>query len=172
MNARILMIPFFFIRFALVGSLSKEALRRAAYFAPLEGNEKKAIVPYQLSTIFLILYPNVLKIQTETPSIILALLVYILGNVILTLSAVSFSKPEESGVNTKGIYRISRNPIYLGYFLYFLGCVLLTKSVLLFIGLLVFQFSTHWIILSEERWCLSQFGEEYTQYMEKVRRYL
>ena len=36
---------------------------------------------------------------------------------------------------------------------------------------IMFQISAHWIILSEERWCLDRFGEAYEEYMKKVRRY-
>ena len=49
---------------------------------------------------------------------------------------------------------------------------LLTRSVLLFGLVAVFQISAHWVILAEERWCLEQFGERYRRYMGKVRRYI
>lgn len=71
-----------------------------------------------------------------------------------------------------GLYRLSRNPMYVAYFICFLGMALLTRSVL-FLGLVaVFQISAHWVILAEERWCLEQFGERYRRYMGKVRRYI
>jgi protein-S-isoprenylcysteine O-methyltransferase Ste14 len=38
--------------------------------------------------------------------------------------------------------------------------------------LIFFQISAHWIILSEERWCIKKFGEEYIKYMNRVRRYI
>jgi protein-S-isoprenylcysteine O-methyltransferase Ste14 len=60
----------------------------------------------------------------------------------------------------------------VAYFVYFLGCVLLTRSLLLFAILLVFQISAHWIILSEERWCMEKFGEDYIRYMRGTRRYI
>ncbi len=83
-----------------------------------------------------------------------------------------FAKPSENGINLKGLYRFSRNPMYVAYFVYFLGCVILTHSLILFLILMVFQISAHWIILSEERWCIRQFGDEYIKYMNKVRRYI
>nr|WP_319489297.1 methyltransferase [uncultured Caproiciproducens sp.] len=171
MNAFLLMVPLFLIRFGILGIMNKDALRRAALFAPLEGNEKIALVLYQLSNIFIILYPLFLKVQVNPPLFIIALLIYILGISVLTISTANFAKPKQSGINVKGIYAISRNPMYIGYFLYFLGCVLLTHSILLFLSLLIFLISTHWIILSEERWCLDKFGSEYINYMNKVRRY-
>ena len=83
-----------------------------------------------------------------------------------------FAKPSENGINLKGLYRFSRNPMYVAYFVYFLGCVILTHSLILFLILMIFQISAHWIILSEERWCIRQFGDEYIKYMNKVRRYI
>ena len=71
-----------------------------------------------------------------------------------------------------GLYRLSRNPMYLAYFILFLGCVLLTQSLVLFGLLAVFQVSAHWIILAEERWCLETFGAAYQHYARRVRRYL
>lgn len=48
---------------------------------------------------------------------------------------------------------------------------LLTQSWLLFGLVLLLQISGHWIILSEERWCIQQFGQAYTRYLQQTRRY-
>jgi len=45
---------------------------------------------------------------------------------------------------------------------------MLTQSLILCGIVLIFQSSSHWIILSEERWCIEIFGEAYKQYMKKV----
>ncbi|WP_313153130.1 methyltransferase family protein [Lacrimispora sp.] len=172
MNAFLLIIPLFLIRFGLLKMINKDALSRAALFAPLEGGEKVAYLFYQLSNAFIILYLVFLKIQTKPPLFFVALLIYILGISVLIISTVNFAKPEQSGINTNGIFKISRNPMYIGYFIYFSSCVLLTHSILLLISLLVFQISAHWIILSEERWCVNKFGTEYINYMNKVKRYI
>lgn len=172
MNAFLLMIPLFLIRFGLLGLINKDAIKRAAYFAPVNGNERIALISYQLSNILVIFYPFALSIKTEPPLFVVGLAVYIIGICVLTVSIINFAKPKQGGINTGGIYRISRNPMYIGYFVYFLGCVILTRSLLLLLSLLVFQVSAHWIILSEERWCINKFGGEYIRYMNKVRRYI
>ena len=69
--------------------------------------------------------------------------------------------PSESGVRHKGVYRISRNPMYVSYFFVFLGCVLLTQSLPLLAALLVFQLTAHTVIRAEERWCRQTFGAAY-----------
>lgn len=172
MNAFLLMIPLFIIRFGLLRMINKEALSRAALFPPLKGREKTAYYSYQISNIFLILYLLFITVQTKQPLFLVALFVYLLGVCILIISTANFAKPKQNGINTNGIYKISRNPMYVGYFIYYLGCVLLTHSIVLLLSLIVFQISAHWIILSEERWCINKFGSEYISYMSKVRRYI
>ena len=90
---------------------------------------------------------------------------------LLALSAAAFAAPAEQGVRRRGVYRFSRNPMYMAYFLCFLGCALLVQSPLLAVLVLVFQASAHWVILAEERWCAGQFGEAHLQYKKSVRRY-
>ena len=74
---------------------------------------------------------------------------------------------------TNGIYRISRNPIYLGWFVFLLGRGLASLSLFqmsmapLMIGLL------HWaVVLREEEYLENTFGDEYMRYKQSVRRWL
>mgnify|MGYP000235861063 CR=1 FL=1 len=172
MNAFILVIPILLIRYGLLSIFNKDALKRAAFFPPLSGREKIAFWFYMISNILILFYPFFLRINTNSVWFHAGLIIYILGVLLCIASIFNFSKPKENGINTKGLYRFSRNPIYIAYFVYYLGCVLLTNSLVLFILLIIFQVSTHWIILSEERWCVEEFGEEYMEYMKKVRRYI
>lgn len=94
------------------------------------------------------------------------------GLLLCTMSVISFSAPDLYGLNTKGIYRFSRNPMYIAYFICFMGIAFLTQSVLLLGIVIIFQISSHWLVLAEERWCVETFGVAYQSYMEQVRRYL
>lgn len=172
MNGFILLIPFILIRFGFLSILNKEGLKRAALFAPVIGSEKVAYLFYQISNILFFIYLFFLKITTDPYWFYAGLVIYGLGVLLCLASVSNFAKPSENGINLIGLYRISRNPMYVSYFIYFLGCVLLTRSWILFIILMVFQISAHWIILSEERWCIKKFGIEYKNYMNKVRRYI
>ena len=172
MNAFLLVIPLILIRFVLLSILDKKALKRAALFAPLIGKEKAAYCVYEISNILIFIYLCFLKITGDPYWLYAGLMIYGLGILLCIVSVSNFAKPAENGINLNGIYLVSRNPMYVAYFIYFLGCVLLTQSFILLAILLVFQISAHWIILSEERWCVKKFGEEYINYMNKVRRYI
>lgn len=172
MNGFLLLIPFILIRFGLLSILSKEGVKRAAFFAPMIGKEKAAYWFYQISNILFFVYLFFLKITTDPNWFYAGLATYGLGLLLCLVSVSNFAEPAENGINLKGLYRISRNPMYVAYFVCFLGGVLLTQSLLLLVILIIFQISAHWIILSEERWCIKKFGEEYVNYMNEVRRYI
>ena len=169
----LLLLPLFLIRFGLLALLDRQAVGRAAHFAPMRGGERAAYWVYQLSQLAILLGILTAPIQTE-PSLFLfgGAALYGAGVILLVLAVAAFAAPAGDGVRRTGVYRISRNPMYGAYFLYFLGCALLARSPLLGILVLVFQVSARWVILAEERWCAGRFGEPYLQYMRSVRRYL
>lgn len=173
MRCILLWIPFLLIRFVLLSSLDKKAIGRAAHFAPMRGKEKIAYYIYQLSTAGLFVYPFFLTIKTD-PSweFYTGLACYLLGLCLSAVTVVNFSSPDDTGLNTSGIYKFSRNPMYIAYLVCFLGMAMLTQSLILLGIVCIFQISAHWIILAEERWCLERFGEVYKQYMKKARRYI
>ena len=172
MNGFLLLIPLILVRYGLLRLLNKEALKRAAFFPQMRGKEKVAFGFYQTATILLFIYLCFLKINFDSIWFYSGSALYGSGVLFCIVSISDFAKPAKNGINLKGLYRVSRNPMYVAYFIYFLGCVLLTRSLILLALLIVFQVSAHWIILSEERWCVKEFGKEYMNYMSKVRRYI
>lgn len=74
---------------------------------------------------------------------------------------------------TEGPYRWTRNPIYLGFFLIYLGITLLAGTLW---GLLLSPFLiwtvTNSVIHAEEVYLEKKFEEMYTGYRSRVRRWL
>ena len=78
-----------------------------------------------------------------------------------------------SSVVSSGVYRVSRNPMYLGFFLALAGWALYlsnTGAALLLPAFLAYL--TQYQIKPEERALLAKFGPEYAQYMARVRRWV
>ena len=83
----------------------------------------------------------------------------------------TFKKPRK--LLTNGLFRYSRNPIYVGFILILIGLNILLGSVTSFLVVLVFIFVTnYWYIRIEEKNMQEQFGQEYTNYKKKVRRWI
>ena len=72
-----------------------------------------------------------------------------------------------------GLYRYSRNPIYLGMVILLLGGAILLGSVSPFFVVPVFAFVTQKVfILKEEKDLEEIFGKEYLDYKSEVRRWI
>jgi protein-S-isoprenylcysteine O-methyltransferase Ste14 len=83
-------------------------------------------------------------------------------------------KPEKSSALVmSGIYRYTRNPMYLGLLLVLLGWSSFLANTLAFIFLPVFiLYMNRFQIHPEERVLDSIFGQEFAAYRSKVRRWL
>lgn len=83
-------------------------------------------------------------------------------------------RPDRSAaVVQTGVYRITRNPMYLGMVLILLGLALYLASPWAFLGPLAFAaYITRFQIVPEERALTERFGEAYAAYCARVRRWL
>ncbi len=81
-------------------------------------------------------------------------------------------KPSEA-LATGGPFRISRNPIYVAMTGLYIGLAFLVNSAWLLILLAPLLMFMQWgVIWREERYLLGKFGNEYTSYSLRVRRWL
>lgn len=84
-----------------------------------------------------------------------------------------FSPERTASVVSSGIYRWSRNPMYLGMALALLGIAIWCANWLGFAVVLLFcLYLTRFQIQPEERMLLKLFGAEYAEYMAQVRRWI
>jgi protein-S-isoprenylcysteine O-methyltransferase Ste14 len=84
------------------------------------------------------------------------------------------TKPESASVLvTGGVFRVTRNPMYLGLVLYLLAwAVYLSNWMALLLLPLFVLYINRFQITPEEHVLSSIFGPEYDAYREKVRRWL
>ena len=82
-----------------------------------------------------------------------------------------YGKPQR--LLTEGPFRVTRNPIYVAMTLSYIGGAILLADVWgwVFLPAVLFAVSVG-VIRHEERILLEHFGDEYRQYMNKVRRWL
>ena len=82
-------------------------------------------------------------------------------------------RPDRSAaVVQTGVYRITRNPMYLGMVLILLGLALYLASPWALLRPVAFAaYITRFQIVPEERALTARFGEAYTAYCARVRRW-
>jgi protein-S-isoprenylcysteine O-methyltransferase Ste14 len=80
---------------------------------------------------------------------------------------------QSSSLVMRGIYRYSRNPMYVGFLLLLIAWAfyLLSAAALALLPLFVW-YMNRFQIAPEERHLLQKFGADYQAYCEKVRRWL
>ncbi|MDZ7783351.1 MAG: isoprenylcysteine carboxylmethyltransferase family protein [Halioglobus sp.] len=82
--------------------------------------------------------------------------------------------PEQSAkLVVRGVYRFSRNPMYLGFLLVLVAWGLFLGSTfsLLFLPAFIL-YMNYFQIVPEERFMREKFGESYDQYSSQVRRWI
>jgi protein-S-isoprenylcysteine O-methyltransferase Ste14 len=78
-----------------------------------------------------------------------------------------------SALVTSGVYRITRNPMYVGMCCLLSGWAIYLSALLPFAGPVIFVlYITRFQIQPEERVLGQLFGEQYAQYTTRVRRWL
>lgn len=172
MNGILGLIPLLIVRMLMLKLLGQSASQRAGFFAPMPKERKVFYYLYQLSQLTLILLTFYYSITWSTWRNYVGGILWLIGLVISFFSVYYFAKPDAGGLNQRGIYRLSRHPMYVGYYFYYAGLTLLMNAMLYVPVLILFILSSHFIILAEEEWCRQKFGENYQQYQLKVRRYL
>ena len=72
-----------------------------------------------------------------------------------------------------GIYRFSRNPMYLSLAGLLVAWAVYLQSAVSFLGVFLFVYLiTQWQIKPEEYWLEKKFGDSYLAYKKKVRRWI
>lgn len=102
------------------------------------------------------------------------------GLLILLWSLVSFGESFRIGIDTdhpddlitSGVFAFSRNPIYVAFAIVLIGQFLIFSNWILFIYLAAAIWLFHRQVLREEDFLKRHYGTKYSEYCNRVRRYL
>ena len=82
-----------------------------------------------------------------------------------------FDMVTENKLITTGVYGIVRNPVYSAVLLVCTGAIFIVNNVVLFIvPIICWIYITVFLILTEEKWLVERYGQEYEEYCKKVNR--
>tara|TARA_Y100000310_G_C20543606_1_gene744524 strand:- start:121 stop:702 length:582 start_codon:yes stop_codon:yes gene_type:complete len=114
-----------------------------------------------------------------TPYLALGVILSLLGAGIMVLAhhqmgtnwRIGLEKDHQVNLVARGIFRYSRNPIYLGLILMGFGIFLVIQDLASLILSIFTSYFFFEIILSEEKFLEKKFKGEYKRYKKKVRRF-
>ena len=82
------------------------------------------------------------------------------------------SEAHTATLKSKGLYRVSRNPLYLGFYLIATAsCLYVPTWATLFFAIVAIGIH-HQVVLAEEQFLRQRFAGTYNSYTRQVRRYL
>ena len=144
---------------------------------------------YNALSLFLILWivcillrmPSTYLVETDVFLNSVGLITMLLGfgvmalafNQLDMLSFLGFSqKPESTSLNTEGVYRIVRHPLYFGIFLFLMGVFFIvpTHSILLSVAMGIIYIAVG--IEFEEKKLRREFGEVYLDFTHNKKKFI
>ncbi|CCK81331.1 methyltransferase family protein [Desulfobacula toluolica] len=127
------------------------------------------------------IYPHNIDILSASANLMTGIFIGIGGFIFMYIGHEKFKK---TGTNVstnlpatelvvQGTYRFTRNPMYLGGSIFFIGIGLAAGSLWILAAYLpLFLYLSYYVIPHEEAYMERTFGEEYIQYCRKVRRWI
>ena len=117
-------------------------------------------------------YSIFLPLKLSTIWFSIGILIYIIGLILITLSMINFATTPLDEPVTKGIYRFSRNPMFIGFFLVYAGIAFACISWVYLVITILFILIMHYISPFEEAITLGHYGKAYKEYMKRTPKWI
>ena len=109
MNGALLLIPLLLMRYGIPTKVNGNRRSNISYFTPMIDIEKIMYTIYQIATLTFVILIFFQRIEYNMLGVVL----FIFGIMLFGLSTYSFEKYSIDRVSVNGMYRFSRNPMYI-----------------------------------------------------------
>jgi protein-S-isoprenylcysteine O-methyltransferase Ste14 len=92
--------------------------------------------------------------------------------VFAVVAMLNFATSPRDKVITKGLYGISRNPMYVGLLIMYIGLGITCASWLYLLLTVVLMILLNANLSGEERYCLYRYGDDYREYLKRTPRWI
>lgn len=152
--------------------LGGKGAKRLVNFSWMNKRGKRLSFIIMILFIVLVAMPVFFKITNNILLLKIGYVFFAIGSIAILISYVNYFTSPLGKLIQKGLYQISRNPIYVFSLFALIGIAVLCESFLFGFLLVIYFIIQHPIIKEEERFCKENFGEEYEKYKMRTRRYL
>jgi protein-S-isoprenylcysteine O-methyltransferase Ste14 len=169
-NAWIFIIPLIVYWFFGVKFLFSKRMPESP---PLKRRKDKIISNILVIAMFFSFFYSIfVPLKLETIWFIIGLIVYLAGMVLINILMINFATTPIDKPVTKGVYRYSRNPMFIGWFLIYFGIVIACISWVYLIIVVLFILIMHYLSPFEEAITLGHYGKAYKEYMERTPKWI
>lgn len=175
-NAWILQVLFFLTMFIPDFFLKKEArnrTKRMSKVAPFKKTEKiMALSTHAIIMPGVFVYSIFLPLKIGTAWLYFGLPVFAIALVISVAAIFNVASTPIDKPVTRGMYRISRHPIYLSGFLMYTGVGIACASWVVLMCAVLWIVLWHIVVPFEEWLLVEQYGDSYREYMSRTPRWI
>lgn len=179
-----IIIIFYFAYFTKMIMQKKQGIKTDQMGKGLKPKKTLIIELFLKITTYSIVLVEVLSIFTFHKNLniiqyVIGLIIAILGVLTFIVAMIAMKDSWRAGIQSeekttlikKGIYKISRNPAFLGFDLMYIGLLIMFFNIVHLIFVVVAITLLHLQILEEEKFLINTFSDEYIDYKKKVNRY-
>ena len=170
-NAWFLAIPIIIVGI-YIAVFRRDTAKRMADMTGYNRRERAITISASVTPHLFTLLTIFIPLSSNTIAVVIGAPLYTIGAIGFVAAVVSYIKAPSEAPAVQGIYRISRNPMYVAALLAYSGITVLTLNILLAILQVIMIALHHMMILSEESACVKRFGKQYEQYRKNTPRYL
>jgi protein-S-isoprenylcysteine O-methyltransferase Ste14 len=169
-NAWIFIIPFLIYWFVGIKFLFS---KRMSDGPSLKRKKDRVITNILMLTMFgSFIYSVFVPIKLGTIWFYIGLIVYLIGIVLITTSMIGFATTPIDKPVTKGIYRYSRNPMFIGFFLEYFGIAFACISWVYLLITVIYILIMGYLSPIEEAITLGHYGKVYKDYMKRTPKWI
>ena len=171
LNGWILICLLYFIYIILLIVFPKDVVER---LYDKSGRSKRHKVILYIGSFFAFVYFGLIiftPLKISSAVFIPGIILYVLGSAGFVVALFNFKSALLDQPITSGLYRISRHPQQLMFFVTFIGICIAIGSWLALFTQIISSLFLHSRILAEESACLERYGDSYRRYMKRVPRY-
>jgi protein-S-isoprenylcysteine O-methyltransferase Ste14 len=170
-NAWILVIPILIISFSDMRATASRESGKAGDFQ-LTRKENRLTYAVFLPMVVSWVYAVFLPLQLGTIWLYSGLVICLFGMIFTIVAILNFATSPKNKVITKGLYRFTRNPTYIGMILMQTGLGIACSSWLYLLLTVVLIILLNANLSAEERYCLYRYGDDYLKYKNKTPRWI
>jgi protein-S-isoprenylcysteine O-methyltransferase Ste14 len=178
-NAWILIVLQFLLNTLFPVLINKETMKKMDLLAPYRkltpcrSTEKiLALSTHAIIMPFTIVYSIFLPLKLGTAWFYVGLPICLLSLVMNLIASINIVTTPIDELVTKGVYGISRNPIYFSAFLMYVGTGIACASWIFLLCGVAWIIIWHIAVKAEERFLLEKYGNIYREYMDRTPRWI
>lgn len=112
----------------------------------------------------------IIPINIEMLQFFIGTFIYFGGLILTTLAIWQYAQAELDSPITNGLYKISRHPMQVMFFVMLIGIALVANNWLYTIIIAAFAITSYPLFIMQERFCIDRYGKTYIEYMQSTPR--